>query len=271
MSAAAVKGLTMAGRLLPFLKGVTANPAMTARITGAAAGGLPSLLQGDLPGAVVGGGFGALSTLGLGGLGQRFARPAAVGAAGLAKGMGVAGPNLGLVSGLTRAAIPVGTGLLANAVLGRGERNLAGQVTGIGGGGVQNVAGLIGYDAVTGEPIVGPAVPPGMGGYGGTPPVGGNPIDVLTPGGAASAQRLTTLKNAQTMASALNAYMPTVRKFSEQAKKDEFERQMAAAGIRQNIATNAQMLANAQLAGLNMGQTGAQQVGAALTGAYNYS
>ena len=82
-------------------------------------------------------------------------------------------------SNVARAAIPVGTGLLANAVLGRGERNLAGQVTGIGGGGAQNVAGLIGYNAVTGEPIVGPAVPPGMGGYGGTPPIGGNPIDVL--------------------------------------------------------------------------------------------
>ena len=268
MSAAAGKGLTMAGRLLPFLKGVTANPAMTARITGAAAGGLPSLLQGDLPGAVVGGGFGALSTLGLGGLGQRFANPVASGAAGL---LGNEGMKAVLCANVARAAIPVGTGLLANAVLGRGERNLAGQVTGIGGGGVQNVAGLIGYNAVTGEPIVGPAVPPGMGGYGGTPPIGGNPIDVLTPGGPASAQRLTTLKNAETMASALNAYMPTVRKFSEQAKKDEFERQMAAAGIRQNIATNATMLQNAQLAGLNMGQTGAQQVGAALTGAYNYS
>ena len=136
---------------------------------------------------------------------------------------------------------------------------------------MQSGAGIIGYNSVTGEPIVGPAVPPGMGGYGGTPPIGGNPLDVVTPGGAASAQRLMTLKNAQTMASALNAYMPTARKFSEQAKKDEFERQMAAAGIRQNIATNATMLQNAQLAGLNMGQTGAQQVGAALTGAYNYS
>jgi len=264
----AAQAVTMAGRLLPFLSKIAAKPALTARVTGAAAGGLPSLLQGDIPGAVVGGGFGALSTLGLGGLGQRFANPVASGAAGL---LGNEGMKAVLGANVARAAIPVGTGLLANAVLGRGERNLAGQVTGIGGGGVQNVAGLIGYNAVTGEPIVGPAVPPGMGGYGGTPPIGGNPIDVLTPSGAASAQRLTTLKNAETMAAALNAYMPTVRKFSEQAKKDEFERQMAAAGIRQNIATNAQMLANAQLAGLNMGQTGAQQVGAALTGAYNYS
>ena len=264
----AAQAVTMAGRLLPFLTKIAAKPALTARVTGAAAGGLPSLLQGDIPGAVLGGGFGALSTLGLGNLGQRFANPVASGAAGL---LGNQGMKSVLAANAARAAIPVGTGLLANAVLGRGERNLAGQVTGLGGGGAQNVAGLIGYNAVTGEPIVGPAVPPGMGGYGGTPPIGGNPIDVLTPGGAASAQRLTTLKNAETMAAALNAYMPTVRKFSEQAKKDEFERQMAAAGIRQNIATNAQMLANAQLAGLNMGQTGAQQVGAALTGAYNYS
>ena len=72
------------------------------------------------------------------------------------------------------------------------------------------------------------------------------------------------------MADALNAYMPTVRKFSEQAKKDDFERNMAAAGIKQNIITNAQMLANAQMAGLNMGTTGAQQAGQALTTQYNY-
>ena len=117
--------IPLAGKLLPLLQGITSNPAMAARLTGAAAGGLPSLLSGDIPGAVLGGGFGALSTLGLGGLGQRFARPAAVGAAGLARGMGVAGPNLGLVAGLTRAALQVGIGLSANAILGRGEKNLA--------------------------------------------------------------------------------------------------------------------------------------------------
>jgi hypothetical protein len=92
----------------------------------------------------------------------------------------------------------------------------------------------------------------------------------FTPGGPAGAQRLTTLKNAQTMADALNAYLPTVRKFSEQAKKDDFERNMASAGIKQNIATNAQMLAAAQAAGLGMGLTGAQQAGQALTQQYNY-
>jgi len=69
----------------------------------------------------------------------------------------------------------------------------------------------------------------------------------------------------------LNAYLPTVRKFSEQAKKDDFERNMAAAGIRQNILTNAQMLQAAQAAGLGMGLTGAQQAGQALTNQYSYS
>ena len=184
--------------------------------------------------------------------------------------MGVAGPNLGLVAGLTRAALPVGIGLGANAILGRGERNLAGQVTGLGGGGLNNAAGIIGYNAVSGEPIVGAAVPGGMGQFGGIPPYGGSALDVLTPGGPAGAQRLTTLKNAQTMADALNAYLPTVRKFSEQAKKDDFERNMASAGIKQNILTNAAMLQAAQAAGLGMGLQGATQAGQALTQQYNY-
>jgi len=259
--------IPLAGKLLPLLQGITSNPAMAARLTGAAAGGLPSLLSGDIPGAVLGGGFGALSTLGLGGLGQRFANPLATGAAGL---LGNQGMKSVLAANAARAALPVGIGLGANAILGRGERNLAGQVTGLGGGGLNNAAGIIGYNAVSGEPIVGAAVPGGMGQFGGIPPYGGSALDVLTPGGPAGAQRLTTLKNAQTMADALNAYLPTVRKFSEQAKKDDFERNMASAGIKQNILTNAAMLQAAQAAGLGMGLQGATQAGQALTQQYNY-
>ena len=259
--------IPLAGKLLPLLQGITANPAMAARITGAAAGGLPSLLSGDIPGAVLGGGFGALSTLGLGGLGQRFANPLATGAAGL---LGNQGMKSVLAANVARAALPLGVGLSANAILGRGERNLASQAMGVGGGGINNAAGIIGYNAVSGEPIVGPAVPGGMGQFGGIPPYGGSALDVLQPGGPAGAQRITTLKNAQTMADALNAYMPTVRKFSEQAKKDDFERNMASAGIKQNILTNAAMLQAAQAAGLGMGLQGATQAGQALTQQYNY-
>jgi len=259
--------IPLAGKLLPLLQGITSNPAMAARITGAAAGGLPSLLSGDIPGAVLGGGFGALSTLGLGGLGQRFANPLATGAAGL---LGNQGMKSVLAANVARAALPLGIGLSANAILGRGERNLASQAMGVGGGGINNAAGIIGYNAVSGEPIVGPAVPGGMGQFGGIPPYGGSALDVLQPGGPAGAQRITTLKNAQTMADALNAYMPTVRKFSEQAKKDDFERNMASAGIKQNILTNAAMLQAAQAAGLGMGLQGATQAGQALTNQYNY-
>ena len=174
-----------------------------------------------------------------------------------------------LAANLAQAAVPVTTGLLANQILGGGIRNLGSQAGNVLGQGGQNAVGLLGYHAVTGEPLYGTAVPP-VGQYGGVPPVGGSAMDVLQAGGPAGAQRLTTLKNAQTMADALNAYLPTVRKFSEQAKKDDFERNMAAAGIRQNITTNAAMLQAAQAAGLGMGLTGAQQAGQALVNQYQY-
>ena len=45
---------------------------------------------------------------------------------------------------------------------------------------------------------------------------------------------------------------------------------MAAAGIRQNIATRAAMMQQAQQAGLNAGLTAAQQASAALTKQYQY-
>ena len=170
--------------------------------------------------------------------------------------------------------MPVATGLATNAVLNRGVNNLAGQalggLTGAAGQTGQNAIGLLGYHAVTGEPLYGTAVPQGTGQYGGVPPVGGSALDVIQAGGPAGAQRLTTVKNAQTMADALNAYMPTVRKFAEQAKKDDFERSMAAEGIKRNILTNAEMLMAAQRAGLDMGTTGAQQAGQALTTQYSY-
>tara|TARA_R100001082_G_scaffold39605_3_gene20824 strand:+ start:61 stop:885 length:825 start_codon:yes stop_codon:yes gene_type:complete len=266
----------LAGKLLPFLQGIVSNPAMAARITGAAAGGLPSLLQGNIPGAVVGGGFGALSTLGLGNLGQRFARPAAVGAADLARGLGVAGPNLGLVAGVTRAAIPVGIGLGANAILGRGERNLANQALNVGGGVANRVLGtgstIVGYD-VNGEPVIsaGPAVPPGLGQFGGTNMYGSSPYDVLDPSGAMAASRLMSRKQAEVTRDNINTIVPTQLKWTEETKRRDLERQLAAAGIRQNIITQAQMLRDAQQAGLNQGTTALQQVGSALTNNYSYS
>ena len=61
-----------------------------------------------------------------------------------------------------------------------------------------------------------------------------------------------------------------IKVVAEQAKRDEFARDMAGAGIKQNILTNAALTENMQRAGLNMGLTAAQQAGNALTARYNY-
>ena len=264
--------VTMAGKLMPFLQKIATNPNMAATATSAAASGLPALLRGDILGAVGGAATGAATGYGMGALTGRFIP----GATNLVGGMMKPSPSVmtNLIPSLAGAAVPVATGLATNAVLNRGVNNLAGQalggLTGAAGQTGQNAIGLLGYHAVTGEPLYGTAVPQGTGQYGGVPPVGGSALDVIQAGGPAGAQRLTTVKNAQTMADALNAYMPTVRKFAEQAKKDDFERSMAAEGIKRNILTNAEMLMAAQKAGLDMGTTGAQQAGQALTTQYSY-
>lgn len=261
--------IPMAGKLLPFLTRIATNPVASSAVTGAVMGGVPSLLQGNILGALGGGVSGGLGGASLGGLGGKLV-PGATGLAGRFVGPSTTAAAAVLPS-LAGAAAPVTAGLVGNAILGGGISNLGRQTAGAIGGAGQNTVGLLGYHAVTGEPLYGTPVPPGIGQYGGVPPVGGSAMDVITPGGAAGAQRLTTLKNAETMADALNAYLPTVRKFSEQAKKDDFARNMAAAGIRQNILTNANMLQAAQAAGLGMGLTGAQQAGQALVNQYSYS
>ena len=60
-------------------------------------------------------------------------------------------------------------------------------------------------------------------------------------------------------------------KWSEETKRRDLERQLAAVGIRQNILTQANMLQNANTAGLNQGTTALQQVGGAMTNNYSYS
>ena len=270
-----VPALLMAGKLgLKFLPAI-----------GAVAGAAPGLRRGNIGEALLGGGLGALTGTsggplrGLTAKGIRMAgSPGAVrGAQGL---IGTLAPNLadvpaGLVKGQLRniagIAIPAagiaGTAKLANISGGGGGAG------GVGGMGMSptlgGAAGLLGYSSIGNEGMGGVPLPPGMGPYGNVGPAG-LPLDVLSPLGVEAVQRLRTQKDAESLRDATNIVLPTLRKFSEQAKKDDFARSMAAAGIAQNIATNAALTQGMAEATRNLGTTAAQQAGQALTTQYRY-
>ena len=142
--------------------------------------------------------------------------------------------------------------------MGRPARNIAG-----------GAAGLAGYGTIGNEGMGGVPIPPGMGPYGNVGP-SGLPLDVLSPLGLDAGRRLRTQKDAEALRDATNIVLPTIRKFSEQAKKDDFARSMAARGIAQNIATNAALTQGMAAATRQLGTTAAQQAGSALTQQYNY-
>jgi len=272
----AVAAIPLAGKLLPFLlkAGSAAKLPMLLRTAGVVGGAAPGLMRGDLGSAITGGALGGITTLGLGGtvgkLGTGAAGLAArgVGASGLGamKGLGIGG-NLAaqeLAAAAVKAGIPVAAGLgigrLAGGGLGGGAGNLG-----------RGAASLAGYGTVGGEGMAagGTPLPPGMTQYGGIAPLG-DPLGVLNPLGLDAGRRIRSIKDAETLRDAQNILLPTVRKYAEQAKRDEFTRDMAGAGIKQNILTNAALTENMQRAALNMGLTTAQQAGNALTARYNY-
>jgi len=215
-------------------------------------------MRGDLGGAIVGGGIGGLSTLGLGGPLRGFSQAA--------KGA-IKGQMLPQALG---QSLRVGAGIGIPAVAGLGIGRLAG---GVGKGPADTVGkgalGLAGYGLTGGEGLGGSALPPGTGGFGFINPQG-SPLDVLNPVGLDAGRRTRTVKDAEALRDAQNIILPTVRKFAEQAKKDEFARSMAGESIRQNIMTNAALTQNAQAAILNMGQNTANAAANALTSRLTY-
>ena len=253
--------VNLAGKLLPYLikAGSAAKLPTLLRTAGVVGGGLPQIMQGDLLGGLVGGALGGVTAGQLGGLakGAQLA-----GARGVMKGIGLAGGAplqvQGALTNLARTAVPVGLGLAAGRVGG-----------GIGGGLGRSAVGLAGYGLTGGEGMGGAALPPGMGPFGNISPTG-NPLDVLSPVGLEAGRRTRTVKDAEALRDAQNIVLPTVRKFSEQAKKDDFERSMAAEGIKQNILMNRNLTEGLAQATRQMGTTAAEQAGSALTTRFNY-
>jgi len=252
----------MAGMFMPALAKVGAlKLPLLLRAAGITAGAAPSLMRGDLGGALIGGGLGAVGTLGLSpaaGMAQKGLTQAAV------KGLGskVFTPAGGALAEAARIAAPIGIGALAggsaSGLLGGPARNVAG-----------GAAGLAGYKTVGNEGMGGVPLPPGMGPYGMVGPTG-SPLDVISLLGQDAGRRLRTQKDAESLRDATNIVLPTIRKFSEQAKKDDFARSMASRGIAQNIATDAALTQGMAQATRQLGMTGAQQAGQALTQQYNY-
>ena len=253
----------MAGMFLPALAKVgAAKLPLLLRAAGITAGAAPSLMRGDLGGAVVGGGLGALGTLGLGSAASMATKPALKGLFAAGTKAGLTPGNIATLQGVAQAGIPLGIGALgggsAAGLLGRPAKNLAG-----------GAAGLAGYGMIGNEGMGGVPLPPGMGPYGNVSPTGG-PLDVISPLGLDAGRRLRTQKDAEALRDATNIVLPTIRKFSEQAKKDDFARSMAARGIAQNIQTNAALTQGMAAATRQLGTTAAQQAGSALTQQYNY-
>jgi len=239
-------------------------------ILGAVSGAQAGLRKGNLGEAALGAGFGALT--GASGVGAtNLARRKAARFAGsegvqrLLGNVGMTGMTPDVLQRAVRAGVPL-AGIAATT-------KLAG---GLGGGGAAasspvlgGAAGLVGYGAIGNEGLGGVAVPPGMGAFGNVGPYG-LPLDVVSPLGLDAGTRLRTQKDAESLRDATNIVLPTLRKFSEQAKKDDFARSMAARGIAQNIATNAALTQGMAQATRQMGQRAAEQAGSALTTQYNY-
>ena len=218
--------------------------------------------------ALTGGTGGAIKGLTASGMRMAGSKPVVGGVTNL---IGQLAPNL--------VDAPIRQGLVQAARVGIPLAGVAGtaKLASMGGGGgsmaaspaLGGAAGLLGYGAVGNEGMGGVPLPLGMGPYGTVGPTG-LPLDVLSPLGPDAGRRLRTQKDAEALRDATNIVLPTIRKSSEQAKKDDFERSMASRGIAQNIATNAALTQGMAAATRQLGTTAAQQAGQALTQQYNY-
>lgn len=221
---------------------------------GAGAGALaPGALR--MAGTALGGlGAGALSKTALGGLLQKQAAqtgtslltqiPTAAGAA--AAGLG------------TFLGVPALAGQLASGVAPAAKTVASG------------TAGLMAGGQPNAPQYSSQALPGGLGQYGAVSPYG-TPLDIMNPAGYGAGRTAESAREIDAQVSALRKLNPEIFAAAEARSKNEFQRQLAAAGIRQNIATTANMLERSQQAAQQMGVNAASQAGSALTSQYQYS
>ena len=258
MLPALLTGGRMAMQALPYITAVM--------------GAIPGLRKGDFGQAAIGGGLGYLGgSFGAGKLGG--ARTAAT--AGLREAAAGAGPIAGLAGGLKPLAqigIPLAGAAVAAPFIGglasgaggavsQGAGNVARGV--IGGGGAMGV----GRPDPSGQFVSpGGAVPEGFEDLTGLPTT----YRVIDPRKEYAASRLAGELEQDVQLKGMKKMMPYLYEAAEARSKSEMERQMAAAQIRQNIQTAANLVQRGQQAAQQMGLTAAQQMGSALTSQYQY-
>jgi hypothetical protein len=226
-------------------------------------GDLGKTVQGALSGGLLGGVTGKLGGM-AGESAKRFAGQALE-----------ASPLAGVLTPLAGGAANLGTQLAGAAVLAPvagAIGNLAGQAIGRPAQAIAQLgAGYVGSrgpGAVDYNKAGGNAIPQTIDQFGRVVPYGTNPSDII--GLPGMARTLEAQREASAQRDAMRILYPEVAAASEARSKKEFERQMAAAGIRQNIETAANMIQRSQQSMQQMGQTAAQQMGNALTAQYQY-
>jgi hypothetical protein len=245
-------------------------------VAGAAIGGITGYQRsgGNLGSAALGAGLGAMvpggfrmagQALGSGLLGKTALGQLAATKA--AKGIALSQADKALLAAPAAAGLAAGgLGLMATpALAGTPAAGMASPARTIAAGG----AGLMGPGGVGPAQYGGDALPLGMGQFGPTDPYG-NPLDILSPAGVAAGRRAEYGKTIEQQRDAMRTLLPEIFQASEARSKAELQRQLAAAGVRQNIITAANMLERSQQAAQQMGLNAASQAGSALTSQYQY-
>lgn len=267
-------------------------------VVGAGLGALGAYQQsrGDLGATLLGAGLGAVTPAGLRMAGQALggtglgaalsggASSGARGLVGLASGLGKEGAQgvarnvaaagaTGLRSLAPKLATPLGLGALAaGAGVALGAPQLVGRAAGaatapvraaVGGG-----ANVLSQQSIpTGYPA---GAVPTMDQFGNIRMYGSDPLSILNPAGPYQAGLTAQEEQAKQSLRNLQRYTQYEAEMLEGAKKADFQRNMAAAALRQNIATQAALLQGGIGAAQQMGQQASQDIGRGLTQQYQY-
>lgn len=251
-------------------------PALSALVPigGAVLGGYEGYRRsgGDLGAAALAAGLGAALPGGLRMAGTALgATPMGAAALGRGSQLLAKGAQFAKIPGPVAPLTAAGLGATAAGVGTLFAPQLAGSIAAAAAPPAQKVAGGATGLAVpsmqpSGQFNAGAAVPSGL-------PVGASPagtLDVADPSGRFAAARTAGLLEGDIQLANMKKLMPYLFEASEARSKTEMQRQLAAAGVRQNILTAANMLERSQQAAQQMGLNAASQAGAALTSQYQY-